>query len=58
MVDFGPYNFFQNDRVALTPTSGIDIRDEKAIRLALGLSAETELWSKHVTTNLLRQALD
>ena len=52
MVDFGPYNFFQNDQVPLTPASNIPARDEKAIRLALGFSGETELWSKHVVTNL------
>ena len=54
MVDFGPYNFFQNDRVPLTPSSNISIRDEKAIRLALGFSGETELWSKHLAINLVR----
>jgi sterol 3beta-glucosyltransferase len=53
MVDFGPYNFFQNDRVPLTPSNNISIRDEKAIRLALGFSGETELWSKHFATNLV-----
>jgi sterol 3beta-glucosyltransferase len=53
MVDFGPYNFFQNDKVPLTPSSNISLRDEKAIRLALGFSGETELWSKHHATNLV-----
>lgn len=48
MVDFGPYNFFQNDQVPLTP-----VHDEKAIRLALGFGGETELWSKHVCNHLL-----
>ena len=52
MVDFGPYNFFQNDKVPLTPSNNISIRDEKAIRLALGFSGETELWSKHLAINL------
>jgi sterol 3beta-glucosyltransferase len=55
MVDFGPYNFFQNDIVPLTPTPNLSIRDEKAIRLALGFSGETELWSKHLSSNLVRR---
>ena len=46
MVDFGPYNFFQNDQTPLTPASGIPVRDEQAIRLALGFSGETKLWSQ------------
>ena len=45
-VDFGPYNFFQNDQVP-TPASSIPARDEQAIRLALGLSGEIDLWSKY-----------
>ena len=53
MVDFGPYNFFQNDKVPFTPASNIHVRDEKAVRLALGFSGETELWSKHDATNLV-----
>lgn len=53
MVDFGPYNFFQNDKVPLTPSANISIRDEKAIRLALGFGSETELWSEHLATNLV-----
>ena len=46
-VDFGPYNFFQNDQVPLTAASSIPARDEQAIRLALGFSGETDLWSKY-----------
>lgn len=57
MVDFGPYNFFQNDIVPLTPSSNISLRDEKAIRLALGFSGETELWSKHLATDLVPHRL-
>ena len=53
MVDFGPYNFFQNDRVPLTPTSSILVHDEKAIRLALGFGGETEIWSRHLATNMI-----
>ena len=54
MVDFGPYNFFQNDKVPLKPSANISLRDEKAIRLALGFSGETELWSKHLVANFIR----
>ena len=54
MVDFGPYNFFQNNQVPWAPASNIPDDDEKAVRLALGFSGETELWSKHDTTNLVQ----
>ncbi|KAF8809557.1 glycosyltransferase family 1 protein [Phlegmacium glaucopus] len=45
MVDFGPYSFFQNDQLPLTPASSIPGYDEEAIRLALGFGGETELWT-------------
>lgn len=46
IVDFGPYNFFENEPVpALKPPSEINVVEENAIRSALGFTPDSSLWS-------------
>lgn len=47
VVDFGPYNFFENDRVQVksSNTSKVSVKGQSAVRFALGFKPETEVWS-------------
>lgn len=46
IVDFGPYNFFENEPVpTLKPSGEINVGEENAIRCALGFTPDSNLWS-------------
>lgn len=46
IVDFGPYNFFENEPVSpVKSSSEINIGEEGSIRCALGFSLDSKLWS-------------
>jgi sterol 3beta-glucosyltransferase len=47
IVDFGPYNFFENEPVpSFKSSSELNIGEENSIRCALGFSLDSKLWSK------------
>jgi len=46
IVDFGPYNFFENEPVPASKSSSeINLGEENSIRCALGFNPDSNLWS-------------
>lgn len=46
VVDFGPYNFFETDYGPTKSPSKLSARGETAVRVALGFSPESAVWSE------------